>query len=312
MQICAADATALSTDAGDPIAAAWESIRAGLRRDCGARTFDGWLQPDRARRFRRATPARSTRHAQPVHGRLGADPFRRAAGARLAARCCRSSARSGSASAADGAQAAAAADPRGNSGGAGQPPASAIRRRPISSRATGSRISSSARPMRSPATPPGRSRPPTRSPSTRCSSMAAPGAARPTCCTPSATTFHRAAGRAPRSSTCRPRSSWSSSSRALRANDTIEFKQQLRSADLLMIDDVQFIAGKEFDPGRILPHDERDHLAGRRLVISSDRAPQDLDGIAPRILSRLSAGAWSPTSTPADLELRLNIIDARS
>ena len=32
-------------DAADPIAAAWESIRAGLRRDCGARTFDGWLRP---------------------------------------------------------------------------------------------------------------------------------------------------------------------------------------------------------------------------------------------------------------------------
>src|SRR5204862_3484616 len=32
-------------DAGDLIAAAWESIRANLRRDCGARTFDGWLRP---------------------------------------------------------------------------------------------------------------------------------------------------------------------------------------------------------------------------------------------------------------------------
>ena len=37
---------AMSTDpTADPIAMAWESIRAGLRRDCGARTFDGWLRP---------------------------------------------------------------------------------------------------------------------------------------------------------------------------------------------------------------------------------------------------------------------------
>ena len=48
--------------------------------------------------------------------------------------------------------------------------------------------------------------------------------------------------------------------RAARQRHASSFKQQLRSADLLMIDDVQFIAGKEFDPGRILPHDERDHL----------------------------------------------------
>ncbi len=47
--------------------------------------------------------------------------------------------------------------------------------------------------------------------------------------------------------------------------------------------------------------------AGRRLVISSDRAPQDLDGIEPRILSRLSWGLVADINAP-DLELRLNII----
>jgi chromosomal replication initiator protein len=47
--------------------------------------------------------------------------------------------------------------------------------------------------------------------------------------------------------------------------------------------------------------------AGRRLVISSDRAPQDLDGIEPRILSRLSWGLVADINQ-ADLELRLNII----
>ena len=44
--------------------------------------------------------------------------------------------------------------------------------------------------------------------------------------------------------------------RALKENDTIGFKQRLRNADLLLIDDVQFIAGKDFDAGGILPHDE--------------------------------------------------------
>jgi len=36
---------ALAVDGETPLAAAWESIRSGLRRDCGARTFDGWLKP---------------------------------------------------------------------------------------------------------------------------------------------------------------------------------------------------------------------------------------------------------------------------
>ena len=94
---------------------------------------------------------------------------------------------------------------------------------------------------------------------------------------------------------------------ALRANDTIRFKQQLRAADLLMIDDVQFIAGKESTQEEFFHTMNEIISAGRRLVISSDRAPQDLDGIEPRILSRLSWGLVADINQ-ADLELRLNII----
>lgn len=94
---------------------------------------------------------------------------------------------------------------------------------------------------------------------------------------------------------------------ALRANETIAFKQQLRSADLLMIDDVQFIAGKESTQEEFFHTMNEIISAGRRLVISSDRAPQDLDGIEPRILSRLSWGLVADINA-ADLELRFNII----
>ncbi|MGF1550475.1 MAG: chromosomal replication initiator protein DnaA [Sphingomonadaceae bacterium] len=94
---------------------------------------------------------------------------------------------------------------------------------------------------------------------------------------------------------------------ALRANETIEFKHQLRSADLLMIDDVQFIAGKDSTQEEFFHTMNEIISAGRRLAISSDRAPQDLDGIEPRILSRLSWGLVADIN-PADLELRLNII----
>jgi chromosomal replication initiator protein len=94
---------------------------------------------------------------------------------------------------------------------------------------------------------------------------------------------------------------------ALRANDTIQFKQHLRAADLLMIDDVQFIAGKESTQEEFFHTMNEIISAGKRLVISSDRAPQDLDGIEPRILSRLSWGLVADINQ-ADLELRLNII----
>jgi chromosomal replication initiator protein len=97
---------------------------------------------------------------------------------------------------------------------------------------------------------------------------------------------------------------------ALRANDTISFKQQLRSADLLMIDDVQFIAGKESTQEEFFHTMNEIISAGSRLVISSDRAPQDLDGIEPRILSRLSWGLVADINQ-ADLELRLGIIQKK-
>ncbi len=98
--------------------------------------------------------------------------------------------------------------------------------------------------------------------------------------------------------------------RALRENDTIGFKSRLRGADLLLIDDVQFIAGKDSTQEEFFHTMNEIITAGKRLVITSDRAPQDLDGIAPRILSRLSWGLVADINA-ADFELRFNIIEAK-
>ncbi|RST32154.1 chromosomal replication initiator protein DnaA [Sphingomonas ginkgonis] len=98
--------------------------------------------------------------------------------------------------------------------------------------------------------------------------------------------------------------------RAIRENDTIGFKHRLRSADLLLIDDVQFIAGKESTQEEFFHTMNEIITAGRRLAITSDRAPQDLDGIAPRILSRLSWGLVADVNA-ADYELRFNILLAK-
>ena len=98
--------------------------------------------------------------------------------------------------------------------------------------------------------------------------------------------------------------------RALKENDTIGFKSRLRGADLLLIDDVQFIAGKDSTQEEFFHTMNEIIGAGKRLVITSDRAPQDLDGIAPRILSRLSWGLVADINS-ADFELRYNIIVAK-
>jgi chromosomal replication initiator protein len=94
---------------------------------------------------------------------------------------------------------------------------------------------------------------------------------------------------------------------AMRSRDTFAFKARLRSADLLMIDDVQFIAGKEATQEEFLHTVDELLTGGRRLVISADRAPQALDGVEGRILSRLTQGLVADIA-PADFSLRRSIL----
>ena len=98
---------------------------------------------------------------------------------------------------------------------------------------------------------------------------------------------------------------------AMRARDTISFKTRLRSADLLMIDDVQFIAGKDSTQEEFLHTVDELMSSGRKLVISADRAPQALDGVEGRILSRLTQGLVVDIQPP-DFSLRRAIIGAKA
>ena len=97
---------------------------------------------------------------------------------------------------------------------------------------------------------------------------------------------------------------------AMRAKDTISFKHRLRSVDLLMIDDVQFIAGKESTQEEFFHTMNEIIGAGKRLVLTADRSPQNLEGIQERILSRMAWGLVADIN-PADYELRLNILQAK-
>ena len=97
---------------------------------------------------------------------------------------------------------------------------------------------------------------------------------------------------------------------AMRAKDTMAFKERLRSVDILLIDDFQFIAGKETTQEEFLYTIDELMRGGRRLIISADRSPQELDGIEGRILSRLTQGLVVDIQ-PADFALRRAIVDSK-
>ncbi len=97
---------------------------------------------------------------------------------------------------------------------------------------------------------------------------------------------------------------------AMRARDTMAFKERLRSVDILLIDDFQFIAGKETTQEEFLYTIDELMRGGRRLIISADRSPQALDGVEGRILSRLTQGLVVDIQ-PADYALRRAIVDAK-
>ena len=98
---------------------------------------------------------------------------------------------------------------------------------------------------------------------------------------------------------------------AMRAKDTIGFKSRLRSVDILLIDDFQFIAGKDTTQEEFLYTIDELMRSGKRLIISADRSPQELDGIEGRILSRLTQGLVVDIQ-PADYALRRAIVEAKA
>lgn len=97
---------------------------------------------------------------------------------------------------------------------------------------------------------------------------------------------------------------------ALRQNQMIEFKARLRGFDLLMVDDIQFIIGKASAQEELLYTIDALLAEGKRLVFAADRAPQALDGVDQRLLSRLSMGLVADIQ-PADIELRRAILEHR-
>ena len=98
---------------------------------------------------------------------------------------------------------------------------------------------------------------------------------------------------------------------ALRFKDMHSFKEQFRSVDMLMIDDLQFIAGKNSTQDEFFHTFNALIEQGKQIVISADRSPGEIEGLEERIRSRLQWGLVVDLH-PTNYELRLGILHAKA
>jgi chromosomal replication initiator protein len=99
--------------------------------------------------------------------------------------------------------------------------------------------------------------------------------------------------------------------RALRFKDTMAFKERYRSVDVLMIDDVQFINGKESTQEEFFHTFNALVDSNRQIVISADKSPSDLEGMEERLRSRLGWGLVADIHATT-YELRVGILQAKA
>jgi len=95
--------------------------------------------------------------------------------------------------------------------------------------------------------------------------------------------------------------------RALRFKDTMAFKEQFRNVDVLMIDDVQFISGKESTQEEFFHTFNTLVDQNHQVIVSADKSPADLEGMEDRLKSRLGWGLVADIH-PTSYELRLSIL----
>jgi chromosomal replication initiator protein len=98
---------------------------------------------------------------------------------------------------------------------------------------------------------------------------------------------------------------------ALRTKDTMAFKEQFRSVDVLMIDDVQFMAGREATQEEFFHTFNALVDQNRQVIISADKSPHDLEGMEERMRSRLGYGLVADIH-PTTYELRLGILASKA
>ncbi|MCF8479455.1 MAG: chromosomal replication initiator protein DnaA [Rhodospirillum sp.] len=99
--------------------------------------------------------------------------------------------------------------------------------------------------------------------------------------------------------------------RALRQQDTLSFKEQFRSVDVLMVDDIQFISGKDSTQEEFFHTFNALVDQGSQIVLSADKSPNDLENIGARLRSRMASGLVADIH-PTTYELRLGILESKA
>jgi chromosomal replication initiator protein len=99
--------------------------------------------------------------------------------------------------------------------------------------------------------------------------------------------------------------------RALRHKTIINFREQLRSVDILMIDDVQFISGKDSTQEEFFHTFNSLVDQKRQIILSADKSPSEMQGIEERMRSRLGWGLVADIH-PSTYELRLGILQSKA
>lgn len=97
---------------------------------------------------------------------------------------------------------------------------------------------------------------------------------------------------------------------ALRDRKMMDFKEIFRTVDVLMVDDVQFIAGKDSTQEEFFHTFNALVDQNKQIIISADRAPQDIKDLEERVKSRLQCGLVVDLH-PTDYELRLGILQTK-
>ena len=98
---------------------------------------------------------------------------------------------------------------------------------------------------------------------------------------------------------------------AIRSQSTIEFKEQLRRVDVLMVDDLQFLIGKDNTQEEFFHTFNALVDAGKQIVVSADKSPSDLSGIEDRLRTRLGCGMVADVHATT-FELRISILEAKA
>ena len=98
---------------------------------------------------------------------------------------------------------------------------------------------------------------------------------------------------------------------AIRSQSTMQFKEQLRSVDVLMIDDLQFLINKDATQDEFFHTFNALVETGKQIVISADKSPSDLSGLEERVRTRLGSGMVADLHATT-YELRISILEAKA